>query len=64
MNLFEWGEAGMHRFKWYDISIFKISIFVATLIVAKIWPVVLTLPWPVYIIVGLVSYAWVLYRMF
>ncbi len=54
MALFEWINQGIRRFQWYDISLIKLSTAAFVLMVAKLYPVVLSLDWYVYFVISLV----------
>ena len=55
MNIFDWVETGMKKFKWYDISLIKFSTAAFTLLLAKLWSPLLSLAWYWYLIVGVVA---------
>ena len=38
MNIFTWVESKIPHFRWYDISLIKLSTAAFILMVAKLWP--------------------------
>jgi len=51
------------QFKWYHISSIKASTFAFTLLVAKLWPPILSLQWGIYILLTLVASIPLIWRM-
>lgn len=64
MGLFSWVEEGMKKYRWYDISLLKISVAAFILMVAKLWAPLLSLEWWWYGVVGAVTCVYLMYKMF
>jgi hypothetical protein len=64
MWLFSWAENGMKKLKWYDISLFKLSVAAFILMVAKLWAPILSLDWYWYGIIFVVLTIYLLFKMF
>lgn len=60
MCLFAWSEKNIKKLKWYDIGIFKLCILSATLLLAKLWPPLLSLEWYWYAIVFALTFIWLI----
>jgi hypothetical protein len=52
------------RMKWFDISILKLSVAAFILMLAKLWSGILYMAWYWYLIIGLVTCFFLLYRMY
>lgn len=48
MSLFSWMNAKIPMLKWYDISLIKLASAAFALLIAKIWPPLLTPDWPIF----------------
>lgn len=55
MCLFSWMDSKVKDFKWYHISLTKLSVFSGTLLLVKFFPQLTSLEWYWYLIVVLVS---------
>lgn len=64
MTLFTWLESKTRKLKWYDISLTKLGTAAFALLAAKLWPVLLSLDWTVYLIVFVVAVIRPCYAMF
>ncbi|MFH2020921.1 MAG: hypothetical protein ABIJ34_05875 [archaeon] len=51
----KWLESKIHKMKWYDMSLVKLSVFSFALLVAKLWSPILGFEWYWYGIVFLVA---------
>ncbi len=63
MKFFVWAKKHMHHYSLFDYAVFKITLFVAGLLVAKLWPEILSLDWEWYLIVFVAGYIWLWYRL-
>jgi hypothetical protein len=63
MGLFRWSEEGIKKFKWYDISILKLSAGAGMLTLAKLWPPLLSLAWYWYAIIAVVLAVYLMTKM-
>lgn len=63
MGIFAWGERGIKKMHWYDVSVLKICVLAFALLIAKIWPIVLVLNVWFYAVVAVASAAYVLWVM-
>lgn len=63
MGIFNWAEKKAQKFKWYDFSILKLTVFAFSLWLAIIWPAVLGLNTWIYFIVFLVGWVYLLWKM-
>lgn len=43
MRFITWVETKIHHYRWYDISLIKLSTAAFILMVAKLWPPLLSL---------------------
>ena len=64
MCLFAWAEKNIKKLKWYDISIFKLCMFSIALLLAKLWPPLLSLEWYWYAIAFVLTCARLFFVMF
>ena len=48
-------DQAVQKMRWYDISLVKISVAAFALMVAKLWPTLLSLKWWVYLIIFVVA---------
>lgn len=53
MKLFTWVDSVIKRFRWYDISLIKMSVFASTLLLVKLWPQLLGAEWYWYLAVAI-----------
>ncbi len=63
MSLITWADSRIKTFTIFDFGILKICLFAFALLIAKIWPTVLTLDWYWYGIIFGLSYAWLVSRI-
>jgi hypothetical protein len=52
-----WLDARVARMEWTDIALLKICVAAFTLMIAKLWPVVLTPHWAIFVFLFLLAYA-------
>ncbi len=64
MNLFTWLNKKIKLYKWYDISFIKLSSGAIILMIAKLWPPLLSLEWSTYLIIGIIAAIPPFYTMF
>lgn len=64
MNFIRNMMSRFHHLNAFDISMFKICMIAFALAFAKLVPAVLDLDWGWYGLIFIVTYAWVLVRMF
>ena len=57
MSLFSWVESRIHTFRWYDISLIKLAAAAFALLIAKLWPPLLSLEWHIYLIIAVLASA-------
>jgi len=50
MKCFEWANKKIKDFKWYDMSLTKLSVVAITLMVVRFWPPLASLAWYWYLI--------------
>jgi hypothetical protein len=48
---FKWCNKNIKKYKWEDIALIKLSVLFFTLMLAKLWPGILSLDWYVYLII-------------
>ena len=54
-KIIKWGEAGVKKLEWYDISLIKLSTAAFVLLIAKFWPVLVSFNTWIYIVVALLA---------
>lgn len=54
MSLFQTINDSIQRYRWYDISLIKLSTAAFVLMVAKLWPPLLALDWHWYLAISIV----------
>ena len=64
MGLFKWAGAAIKTFTMFDMAVFKICMIAFTLMIAKLVPAVLELDWYCYGAIFIVTYLWLLRRVF
>ncbi len=64
MNIFEWADSQIPKFRWYDISLVKLSVLFSTLFLAKVIPGLLAWEWYVYLVIALVLTIPIIKKMF
>jgi hypothetical protein len=64
MGLYGFMEKKMKNLKAYDISILKLSVFAFALWLAIVWPTILGLPTWVYLLVWVVAWVYLVWKMF
>ncbi|GAJ19990.1 unnamed protein product [marine sediment metagenome] len=55
MGLFSWLDSKIKNMRWYDISLVKLSTAAFILMIAKLWPPLLSLAWHWYLIIALLA---------
>jgi hypothetical protein len=55
MGFSSWADSHLRILRWYDISLMKISVMAFTLMLAKLWPAILSLDVEVYVLVFLLT---------
>jgi len=64
MRCTDWLNSIVQRMKWFDISFVKISVAAFILMIAALWPPILSLDWYWYLIIGVLAMIRPLYTMF
>ncbi len=64
MSLDKWANQKMKKLVWTDISFIKISVGAFTLMLAKLWPIILALDWYWYLIICLIFMVKPYYHIF
>jgi hypothetical protein len=64
MKLFEKMENKVRKLSMLDLSVGKTCVIAITLLVAKLWSPILSLQWYWYAIVAILTYVWILKRLF
>lgn len=64
MSFFSWFEKRIRLFHWFDISLIKLSSAAFALMVAKLWPPLLSLDWQVYFLITVLAAAPVCLKIF
>ncbi len=57
MNLMNWLNGRVARMGWMDIALLKICVAAFTLMIAKLWPLILTPHWAIFAFIFLLAYA-------
>lgn len=55
VKFFTWIDAGIKKLHWFDISLIKTSVFAFTLLLAKLFPMLLSLNWYWYLIIAFLA---------
>jgi len=55
MTIWQWADSKIKHFRWYDISLIKLSVASAILALAKLWPSLLCLNWYWYALIALAT---------
>ena len=63
MCLLSWAESKIHALRWYDVSLIKLASAAFALMVAKLWPPLLSLDWQGYLAIMLIAAAPVCVKM-
>ncbi|MBR9692515.1 hypothetical protein GOV07_01145 [Candidatus Woesearchaeota archaeon] len=65
MDIFKWANKKAKNFnKWYDFSIFKVTMIAFALWLAIVWPTVLKVnPW-IYFVIFVVGWIYLWWKMF
>lgn len=63
MGLFNWAESRIQNFRWFDISLIKLTTCMFTLLIAKLWPPILTLHWCFYFFIAVLAAIRPMYMM-
>jgi hypothetical protein len=45
MGIFEWANKRIKNFKWYDMSLTKLSVVAVTLMIVRLWSPLASLDW-------------------
>lgn len=53
MNIFSWADSKIKYFHWYDLGFIKISVLACSLLIAKLWPPILSLDWYYYLLIAI-----------
>jgi len=64
MTLFAWADSKIQKFQWYDIGYIKLAVAGFILMIAKLWPPLLSLDWYWYLVIGVVGLIRPYYIMF
>ncbi len=59
-----WYRNKMERLNGWDMAMVKLAVAGFVLLVAKFWSNILSLDWYWYLLLFIVPYAWVLFKMF
>lgn len=62
--LFDWANKKIKDFKWWDIALVKLSTAAIVLMIAKLWPPLLSCNWLTYLVIGVIAAFPVLCKMF
>ncbi|MHA1540685.1 MAG: hypothetical protein ACTSXL_00540 [Alphaproteobacteria bacterium] len=62
--IFNWLNKKIKNFKWWDISLIKLSTFAFALMIAKLWSQILSLQWHWYLVISIVIAIPVLWKTF
>ena len=54
-KLLNWVDEKVKKFRWFDISLIKLATFSIALLIAKLFPVMLSLDWYVYLIIAILA---------
>lgn len=57
MAFTDWTDKRIARMNWMDVALLKVCVIAFTLMIAKIWPVVLTPHWAIFAFLFLLAYA-------
>lgn len=60
----KWLNSKVKKMNWFDIKMIKWSVAAFILLIAKLWPPLLSLNWYWYLIIGVVAMIRPLYTMF
>ncbi len=55
MTITTWAEKKIRLYHWYDISLIKLSTAAFVLMLAKLWPPLLSLEWHWYALVAILA---------
>jgi len=64
MQLFRWVNSKINRMTWVHVTAIEICVAAFALLLAKLWPGALALPWYWYALVGAISYIYLMAFMF
>ena len=56
MNLMKWLDARVKRMTFMDVALLKICVAAFTLMIVKLWPVILTPHWAIFALLFLLAY--------
>jgi len=54
-KLTKWCDKCVKKLKWYDISLVKLTTFAFALMIAVLWPPILSLGWKWYLVIAIVA---------
>ena len=55
MSIFTWVNTNIKKMTWSDMSLVKLSIAAFVLMIAKLWPDILSLEWYWYLVIFLLT---------
>ena len=55
MSIFTWANTNIQKMTWSDMSLVKLSIAAFVLMIAKLWPDILSLEWYWYLVIFLLA---------
>ncbi|NQT29274.1 MAG: hypothetical protein HQ596_01750 [Candidatus Saganbacteria bacterium] len=64
MGYFEWANERIKRMDWVDVGFVKLSCMAVALLVAKLWPPILSLAWYWYAIIFVLAAIKPLYTVY
>ncbi len=64
MSYFKWAEEKIKKMTVWDVGILKICVLACALLIAKIWPAILSLEWYCYGSIFLVTYIYLIYKIY
>jgi len=64
MGPFAWANRGIRRYTWFDVKMLQISGGAVALLIAKLWPPLLSLRWYCYVAIAAVAAIRPVYRLF
>ncbi len=64
MAFFDWLNSRVTRMNWFDVGLLKVCVAAAVLLVAKLWPVLLTPRWEIFAGVFIITYIPLFVKLF
>lgn len=52
---FKWLNSKVKKMRWYDVSLTKLSVAGFILMIAKLWPPLISLEWYWYLVIGVLA---------